>query len=348
MLGEHGTPQGVKGTVGAATAHPPSASAALRAAALALLCTLIAGLLAGGLAGRSATAPRMRPATESGAGLLALPPALRALASARLGADDPAYRLSAGSGTLVAASPAQGLQLRFGRSSIAVSSAPRTCASPCSGSALAARRARSARPRGRLRQPRRLPACGSREWYATARSGSSRASRSTPAGRAPPAPLTLSLALGGNARGRLSGRTSVTFGTRAAGRSCATATSSPPTPRARAAGLAGARGRRLLLRVAAHGARYPLRIDPLVQQGPKLTGQRRRRPGFGVSVALSGDGNTALVGGPGDNGRAGRGVGVTRSGSTWTQQGPKLLASDEVGEGDSAGRWRCRRTATRR
>ena len=34
---------------------------------------------------------------------------------------------------------------------------------------------------------------------------------------------------------------------------------------------------RLLLRVDARGARYPLRIDPFIQQGEKLTERRRDR-----------------------------------------------------------------------
>ena len=56
-------------------------------------------------------------------------------------------------------------------------------------------------------------------------------------------------------------------------------------------------GGRLLLRVDAAGARYPLRIDPLIQQGEKLTGAGEIASGrFGYSVALSADGNTALIG----------------------------------------------------
>ena len=58
------------------------------------------------------------------------------------------------------------------------------------------------------------------------------------------------------------------------------------------------------------------------QQGPKLTGGGESgEAGFGTSVALSADGNTALIGGPGDNGRQGAAWVFTRSGSTWTQQG---------------------------
>ena len=87
-------------------------------------------------------------------------------------------------------------------------------------------------------------------------------------------------------------------------------------------------GNRLLLRVDAAGARYPLRIDPFVQQGKKLTGGAEESgPGaFGVSVALSADGNTALIGGYGDKQGTGAAWVFTRSGSTWTQQGKKLTA----------------------
>ena len=56
-------------------------------------------------------------------------------------------------------------------------------------------------------------------------------------------------------------------------------------------------------------------------------------PAFGTAVALSSDGNTAVVGGPGDNDAAGAAWVFTRSGSTWAQQGSKLVASDESGNG---------------
>ena len=68
------------------------------------------------------------------------------------------------------------------------------------------------------------------------------------------------------------------------------------------------------------------------QQGGKLTGGGEEgEGGFGTSVALSADGNTALIGGPVDNGKAGAAWVFTRSGSTWTQQGGKLTGGGEVG-----------------
>ncbi len=51
----------------------------------------------------------------------------------------------------------------------------------------------------------------------------------------------------------------------------------------------------------------------------------------GATVALSADGNTAIVGGPGDNGGAGAAWVWTRSGGVWTQQGAKLVGSGASG-----------------
>ena len=71
---------------------------------------------------------------------------------------------------------------------------------------------------------------------------------------------------------------------------------------------------------------------PNKQQGSKLvgtgaTGISRQ----GKSMALSADGNTAIVGGYLDNGFRGAAWIFTRSGNTWTQQGAKLIVNDAVG-----------------
>jgi hypothetical protein len=75
------------------------------------------------------------------------------------------------------------------------------------------------------------------------------------------------------------------------------------------------------LQVAARGARYPIRLDPIVQVGSKLTGSGESSGAqFGYSVALSADGQTAVVGAPDDNGFVGSARVFVRSGSSWTQQ----------------------------
>ncbi len=73
------------------------------------------------------------------------------------------------------------------------------------------------------------------------------------------------------------------------------------------------------------------------QQGPKLTGGEEDNSEFGVLVALSADGNTALVGGWNDDGRKGAAWVFTRSGGVWSQQGPKLTAGGESESGAGFG-----------
>src|SRR4029077_2049482 len=51
----------------------------------------------------------------------------------------------------------------------------------------------------------------------------------------------------------------------------------------------------------------------------------------GVSVTLSADGNTALVGGPTDNESLGAAWVFTRSAGGWSQQGSKLVGAGWIG-----------------
>jgi phage gpG-like protein len=82
------------------------------------------------------------------------------------------------------------------------------------------------------------------------------------------------------------------------------------------------------------GAISPLQLDPLIQRRVRLTGSGESGEGeFGHSVALSSDGDTALVGAPDENGEVGGAWVFTRSGSTWTQQGAELTGSGEIGAG---------------
>ena len=72
------------------------------------------------------------------------------------------------------------------------------------------------------------------------------------------------------------------------------------------------------------------------QQGSKLVGAGYSGVPFlgqSRSVALSADGNTLMIGGSGDNSGAGAAWVFTRGGGVWTQQGSKLVPSDETGSG---------------
>jgi hypothetical protein len=72
--------------------------------------------------------------------------------------------------------------------------------------------------------------------------------------------------------------------------------------------------------------------DVWTQQGPKLVGSGGVGDSAqGMSVAISSDGNTAIVGGAFDNTLIGAAWVWTRSGGVWTQQGAKLVGSGGVG-----------------
>ncbi|MCC6889864.1 MAG: hypothetical protein IT536_15140 [Hyphomicrobiales bacterium] len=68
------------------------------------------------------------------------------------------------------------------------------------------------------------------------------------------------------------------------------------------------------------------------RQGGKLVGTGASGAAQqGWSVALSADGDTALLGGPDDNGHAGAAWIFTRTGASWTQRGDKLVGAGAVG-----------------
>jgi hypothetical protein len=82
------------------------------------------------------------------------------------------------------------------------------------------------------------------------------------------------------------------------------------------------------------------------QEGHKLVGTGAvGRVNQGWSVALSADGNTAIIGGPGDNpwdasvpfglGAAGAAWVFTRTSGVWTQQGDKLVSTGNARQGTS-------------
>jgi hypothetical protein len=74
-------------------------------------------------------------------------------------------------------------------------------------------------------------------------------------------------------------------------------------------------------------------LPPNTQQGAKLvgTGAIGTTAEQGFSVSISADGNTAIVGGKGDNSNVGAAWIYTRSGGVWTQEGVKLVGTGAVG-----------------
>jgi hypothetical protein len=77
------------------------------------------------------------------------------------------------------------------------------------------------------------------------------------------------------------------------------------------------------------------------QQGLKLvgTGAVGQNVSQGHAVALSADGNTALVGGPGDNSWGGASWVFTRTGGVWTQQGSKLIGGGAAAPTNTGQGW---------
>ena len=73
-------------------------------------------------------------------------------------------------------------------------------------------------------------------------------------------------------------------------------------------------------------------LAQFLQHGPKLVGTGAVGNALqGRSVSISGDGNTAIVGGILDNNQAGAAWVWTTNGDVWTQQGNKLVGSGAVG-----------------
>jgi FG-GAP repeat len=274
--------------------------------------------------------------------LLTLPLTARGPVSAALGANARSYRVSATRGSLRAVNPAQRLRASFSSAGASVSADGTRVRMSLRGIGYGSSQTTVAAVAPSAHGNRVVYAHpGLSEWYDNGPLGLEQGFTlvRAPAGRRT-GPLTLSIALSGNAPASLAGHSETVILSRAG------------KPTLRYAGLTAidARGRllhswlqvqngRLLLRVDARGARYPLRIDPFLQQGEELTGAGEIGEGkFGYSMALSENGNTALIGAPSDNGKLTRGIGAvwvfTRTGETWTQQGEKLTARGEVGEGD--------------
>jgi len=83
------------------------------------------------------------------------------------------------------------------------------------------------------------------------------------------------------------------------------------------------------------GARYPLVVDPLVQEALLVPSDAEGEDNFGWSVALSADGTRALLGSSQDNTAAGSDRGsvrvFVRSGATWVEEATLLVGTRSAG-----------------
>ncbi|HWX95889.1 MAG TPA: IPT/TIG domain-containing protein [Solirubrobacteraceae bacterium] len=315
--------------------------AGLLAAMLSLLVSVaLAQLLAsehGASLAPSALAPHQ--------GLSSLPAAAQGPISAAIGGDGRSYLATATSGGgFEALSSAQRLRSRFGLSGVELSTGAGTLGLSLEKIGYGPSLATVASVTPTAEANRVIYAHAQiGEWYANGPAGVeqgftlARAPSGIHSGR-----LTLSLALSGSLTGALARD----------GRSIAFTRPGGPSLHYGALVATDSRGRtlsssmqleagHLLLRIDDRGASYPLRIDPLVQNGEALTVSEADgaigKGQLGYSVAMSADGNTALVGAPADNDLAGAVWTFVRSGGEWTRQGPKLTGGEAGGEGDGCG-----------
>ena len=304
-------------------------------AALVALAAAGALWLAGALPASQPVAPRA--AAQHGLALGALPLTAEGVASSVVGAGDPSYRVAAAGASLHARNAVQGLGARFTATGVDVRAGSASVAMRLQGIGWGAsvRPIAGAQPRAAANAVTyRHP--GVVERWANGPLGLEQtfAIAHAPAGARTGA-LTLSLGLAGNTTATLEqgGRT---IGFEREGAVALRYTGLAVTD-ARARELPSSlrlRGGALEIAIDTRGARFPLTVDPFVQQGQKLTGGEESGAGeLGTGAALSADGNTAIVGGPSDNGNVGAAWVFTRSGSTWTQQGPKLTGTGETGNG---------------
>jgi IPT/TIG domain/FG-GAP repeat len=312
----------------------------------ALLAPVPGLLLARALAGHTLAGPSfsLTPASTHasssapGAQLASLPSSARGPVSEALGAGDRRYRVSVVAGVgLQALNPAQRLRVDFKPDAVLLSAGATRLGLRLRAVGFGSKLAGTAAARAPRAHANRVIYArgGLSEWYANGPLGLEQGFTiaHAPAG-AQDGPLTLALAFSGNARAAIArGANGIVF-------------TGPGGAALRYGGLVASdargrtlhswlelRGRQVLLRVDAHGASYPLRIDPLVANPEHEELPRAKEEEgeglFGYSVALSQDGSTALVGAPKGSGGASVFVHV---GSTWQLQ-QRLIGEATEGEG---------------
>ncbi len=320
------------------------------AAFAALLSLALAAVLTQGLHSleRGSSAVPSTSAIASAHGAEAdLAPAARASISAAIGAESPAYSFDSAPGGARAANPSQHLSIGVSRTGVRIErpGLELGLSAHALGYGDSLQTLRAAQPSFAANRAT-YAAPGLTQWYVNGPLGVEQGFTlaHAPAGHAT-GPLTVAIALSGDTRATLaSSGQSVTFiGAHGAKLRYAGLSVSDARGHSLHSWLALVGGQ-LLLRVDTRHARFPLRIDPSIEleapeallsptNGKEAGEEAEERSEVGIDVAISADGNTALVGAPGGKQSGGAVWVFTRSGSEWVQQ-QKLEAPEMEGGAD--------------
>jgi hypothetical protein len=265
--------------------------------------------------------------------LLRLPLAARAAISRTLGRDDPAYRVTEAEGGFRVTNQPQGLQSWFSAAGVRVRAGESRFGLSLTGygSGGTVRPVSSVAPRARANRVEYLRGPLS-EWYVNGPLGLEQGfTLSAPPKADRAGPLVLALSLSGNLIPSLEpSGDGVSF--KGSSLRYTGLNASDATGRELPAWIELNR-RTLLLRVDARGARYPVAIDPFVQQAKLTASDGATSHSFGQSVAVAGD--TIVVGAPdatvSGNTRQGGAYVFVKPASGWSgglTQSAKLTASD--------------------
>ena len=300
-----------------------------------MLCVALAVGAYQALPGRRAVpSSQGHAAAFTQAGLLSLPLAAQGAASDALGAVDPAYRVHAATGGFAATSSAQHLRSTFTASGVSLLAGDAHVHLRLlgAGDGTVPQPIRPAPPRAHANRVAYAHP-GLSEWYVNGPLGLEQGfTLERPPGARGAGALVLAVGVSGNVRASLAGNERTIALTREGRRVLRYTGLAASDARGHALrSWLSLDGHHILLHVDARGALFPVRVDPLVQE-ETLPGEGEEGNGLlGASVALSSDGNTALVGAPRDNANKGTAFVFTRTGSVWKQQGPRLTGTEGVG-----------------
>lgn len=302
----------------------------LRVAPVGLVALATATLVWASAGAGRPTAPETRPT---------LPAPATALISAVLGRDDPRYgtRSAAGAG-ITAANPRHGLTASFAPNGVTVTTRAGSLRLALAGVARGEvlHHLAPARPTGRANRVEYRRGRLS-EWYVNGplglEQGFTLASPPTPRSAGP---LSLHIDVGGTLAARLVGSDAVFTrdGTSVVHYGGLAAWDAAGRPLATSLDLTG---RRLVLSVEDHGARYPITVDPFLERAALRAASGASADELGTSVAVSG--NTIVVGAVGEADVRGAAYVFVEPPAGWAgalTETAKLTASDGV-QGDGFG-----------